>query len=192
MRACWDIFRLENGVPSRETIPLAIGNPSDPLFLAPFEKQVYSLNITGFEGNISCTSTGPEGDIVMHMSVDTPPTFDWVSDCCRSDDSFVGEICRAGPMLTDDNARRERRRRLLCLQREFRFPFRFLSWLFHRCKQKKESDDEEPTAEPTEEPFPDEVAISCNTDGGATLYVGIVASEPGKSVQEARITCREQ
>ena len=91
MRAAWEIYRV--GTPSgREVIPLERGVESPPVFLIPGERQIFKVDVQGVTGDVSCETSGEEGQLNLFVNMDAAPSFT-SKDCCTSGSSSPNQAC---------------------------------------------------------------------------------------------------
>jgi hypothetical protein len=61
MQACWGIYRLGNRFDTT-VIELTLGVPSAPISLVSREYQMYSLDVSSAEKDVTCPANGNEGE----------------------------------------------------------------------------------------------------------------------------------
>ena len=86
MKASYEIFRVGTGY-HRESVPLEKGISSEPIFLPPNQRQVFTVESSS---NVHCTIEFDEGDAEMYLSWDKQPDFT-LFDSSSCTNFFTGE-----------------------------------------------------------------------------------------------------
>lgn len=136
MHATWKIYRDGQGS-NRDVVPLNLRVEAQPVFLAPYERQVYELDLaTILRSNrarrpgplVTCTTDLVEGEADLFISLDKSPTFSR-ADCCFSEKRGGIEGCHL--MLVEDEGQGEVSNDSDKTGGHEANRFSFLNWLFN-------------------------------------------------------------